>query len=134
MPLTEQETKIRYSLWACSVKQFVNQHIYKRCMFVNDAAEVAYGSNVQKAVCRNMGIPIENEENFWDLVGCNSVEESIRRKRNTFTNALKSRFMKYCENPDKNSDGVAILPPDPMKMLPAAIWKGKYFCWRVVYM
>jgi hypothetical protein len=99
-------------------------------MFVNNAAEVAYGSNVQLAVCRNMGIPIENEEKFWwDLVGCNSVEESIRRKRNTLTNALKTRFVKYSRNPDKDSDGEAIVPPDPMKMLPSAIWKGRYFCW-----
>jgi hypothetical protein len=78
--------------------------VYQKCIFVNDVDDIAYGSKVQKAVCSNMLIPAESAEDFWNMVGGKAVEETIRRKRNTITNAMKLRFQKYCKDPSKTSN------------------------------
>lgn len=94
-------------------------------IFVSNPAKVEYGSIIQRKVCENLQITGGMVEDFWETAGSRAVEEAIRRKRNTLTNALKSIFQKYCQRPWKEQDGTVLPPPDPMKIIPKDMWDGE---------
>jgi hypothetical protein len=52
------------------------------------------------------------------------MEEAIRRKRNTLTNAMKQRFQHYCNKPNRNEKDEPLRPPNPTKMIPLGVLRG----------
>lgn len=117
---------MRYENWSTAVRRLTTNRICSVVIFINDATEVEYGSVLQKKVCDSLKITETMAEDFWNAAGSHAVEEAIRRKRNTLTNALKNEFRKYCNSPWKDERGVLIPPPNPLKMIPNGMWKGKY--------
>jgi hypothetical protein len=84
-----------------------------------------YGSTVQKQACKNVGIPQEHEEDFWDEVGRRTVESCIRRKRATVYNAMKKKFVDYCKKPEVKADGRFVPPPNPVVFVPERMLTGE---------
>ena len=120
-----QELKSKYSLWACTIRQFANKFVWQCVLFVTDSGQIEYGSPIQARACQSVGIPHEYVEDFWNSEGREAVEEAIRRKRNTLTNSLKQRFVQYCKKPDRDGNEVPVYPPNPMKMIPLGVLRGK---------
>ena len=79
---------------------------------------------MQTRACRSVGIPDDYVEDFWDSEGRDAMEEAIRRKRNTLTNAMKQRFQHYCNKPDRNEKEEPLRPPNPRKMIPLGVLRG----------
>ena len=90
-----------------------------------NSGQIEYGSPIQERVCQSVGIPNQCLEDFWNSKGHEAVEEAIRRKRNTLTNSLKQRFVQYCKKPDRDGNEVPVYPPNPMKMIPLGVLRGK---------
>jgi hypothetical protein len=120
-----QELKLRYESWSTAVRRLTTNRICSVIIFINDMTEIEYGSVLQKKVCESLKIADTMAEDFWNAAGSRAVEEAIRRKRNTLTNALKNAFRKYCNSPWKDERGELIPPPNPLKMIPSGMWKGK---------
>ena len=123
--ITCQELKAKYILWSCTIRQFANKYVWQCVLFVTDSEQLEYGSPVQARACQSVGIPDEYVQDFWDSDGRDAMEEAIRRKRNTLTNAMKQRFQQYCIKPDRNEKEEPMRPPNPRKMIPLGVLRGK---------
>jgi hypothetical protein len=117
--------KLKYDNWSVAVRRLTTNRVCSVVIFINDQTEIEYGSVLQKKICESLKIAETVVEDFWNSAGSHAVEEAIRRKRNTLTNALKNAFRKYCNSPWKDERGVLIPPPNPLKIIPNGMWKGK---------
>jgi hypothetical protein len=121
-----QDVTTAYRTWTEAVKRVANQSVYKVISFVTNSSDTEYGSKLQRMVCKDIGIPESVAEEFWIMEGNYALDEAIRRKRNTLTTALCNRFAAYCKKGEHlDENGEKIPPPDPRKIIPEGMWKGK---------
>ena len=59
--------------------------------FLEDESTYAYGSRVQQAACKKLGILPSWQEEFW-ISNMRVVEKQIKQKRQGITNAMKAIF------------------------------------------
>jgi hypothetical protein len=89
----ETETKdFRYERWSHAVHEYVSVDLFKYVQFINREEDVMFGSSIQKIVCKACRIPRNDQLKFWNNVGCDKVQEVMRRKRQTVTSSFRSQF------------------------------------------
>ena len=89
----ETDTKgQRYERWSHAVHDYVSVDLFRYVQFINREEEVMFGSDIQKVVCKACRIPRNDQLEFWNNVGCDKVQEVMKRKRQTVASSFRSQF------------------------------------------
>ncbi len=89
----ENENKeSRYVRWSHAVKDYVLVDLFRYVQFINREEDVMFGSGIQKIVCKACCIPGNDQLEFWTSVGCDKVQEVMKRKRQTVATSFRSQF------------------------------------------
>jgi hypothetical protein len=89
----DTETKaLRYKMWSHAVHDYVSVDLFRYVQFINREEEVMFGGDIQKVVCKACHIPENDQLEFWNNIGCDKVQEVMRRKRQTVASSFRSQF------------------------------------------
>ena len=89
----ETDTKdLRYKRWSHAVHDYVSVDLFRYVQFINREEEVMFRSDIQKVVCKACRIPRNDQLEFWNKVGCDKVQEVMKRKRQTVASSFRSTF------------------------------------------
>lgn len=89
---TEEERKLKYERWNTVVHRYAGLELFRYVQFINRDTEIAYGSQIQKVVCKQCAIPRKEEEEYWASSGREEVMMVIGRKRQAVTASMKAKF------------------------------------------
>ena len=81
-----------FQRWTGSVRQYVSGSLFKYVQFINRDGDIEWGSPIQKVVCRQCNIPIEEQQEYWNESGSEVVLEVLKRKRQAVAMSMKTRF------------------------------------------
>jgi hypothetical protein len=88
----------RHARWGQAVHDYVAAKLFRYVQFINREEVVMYGSGIQKIVCKECCIPVNEQLDFWTNVGRDMVENVLRRKRQTLATSFRSQFeSKWCD-------------------------------------
>jgi hypothetical protein len=89
----ENENKeSRYVRWSHAVQDYVSVDLFRYVQFINREEDVMFGSGIQKIVCKACCIPGNDQLEFWTNVGSDTVQEVMKRKRQTVATNFRSQF------------------------------------------
>ena len=91
-----EETVTRYKRWGGTVHDYVAVDLFRYVQFINREEDVMFGSSIQKVVCKACRIPEAERLDFWTSVGCDKVQEVLRRKRQSVTTSFRNQFESKC--------------------------------------
>jgi hypothetical protein len=74
------------------VHDYVSFDLFRYVQFINREDEIVIGSDIQKVVCKACGIPENDQLEYWNDIGCDKVQEVLRRKRQTVASSFRSQF------------------------------------------
>ena len=81
-----------YNMWKVAVGDFCGRVLFQYVQFIASLEEIEYGSKVQQVVCNSLKIQDSYHKSFWDRVGMRECKEALRRKRQTITLSMKTKF------------------------------------------
>jgi hypothetical protein len=81
-----------YDRWSHAVKNYVGNELFRYVQLINRDSDIEYGSSIQKVVCKQCSIPTQNQQEYWNIRGCDEVVQVLRRKRQSVTTCFKLRF------------------------------------------
>jgi hypothetical protein len=89
---TEEERKLKYERWNTVVHRYAGLELFRYVQFINRDTEIAYGSQIQKVVCKQCAIPRKEEEKYWASSEREELVMVIGRRRQAVTASMKARF------------------------------------------
>ncbi len=89
---TEEERKLKYERWNTVVHRHAGLELFRCVQFINRDTEIAFGSQIQKVVCKQCAIPRKEEEECWASSGREEVLMATGRRRQAVTASMKARF------------------------------------------
>ena len=78
--------------WELCTMECINKEVYKYVQFINKDEDVEFGSKLQVIICNRIHVPSEYQQGFWRNWGAYAAVKSLKRKRQTLSNALCKRF------------------------------------------
>jgi hypothetical protein len=87
-----EETDKAHERWCVSVQRYVAEDLFKYVQFINSQEEIGVGSTIMKAVCKQINVPEDEREQFWTCKGEEEVVKTIKRKRQSVTNSIRTQF------------------------------------------
>jgi hypothetical protein len=89
----ETQYQVSAKMWEASVKMNCWRNNFKLIQFiVDDDVEKMFGSDWQKLVCKQINIPEQNAERFWQERGKKVARMAINRRRQNTGISMKKRF------------------------------------------
>jgi hypothetical protein len=87
-----EQKRLTHRKWTMAVRNYVSTDLFKYVQFINRDSDIAYGSGIQKIVCKACNIPETEDLEYWSNHGSDEVMEVLRRKRQTVATSFKARF------------------------------------------
>lgn len=79
--------------WSEMAVETTYNFLFRFVQFLHNEEDKKYGSTVQKQICKRNNIPEKYRFQFWETFGKDSVHTAIKRKRQTVSNAFKTKFL-----------------------------------------
>jgi len=91
------------ALWGSGIIKNCARHNFNVIQFLNSPDVEEVGSDWQKLVCSQLGVPEDVAERFWKEKGRAAARRAISRRRGNTSNAMKKKFkgkvvMSWCHS------------------------------------
>lgn len=88
----EAQYQVSAKMWEASVKINCGKNNFKLIQFIVDDDVEMFGSDWQRLVCKQINIPEQYAERFWQERGKRVARMAINRRRHNTAIAMKKRF------------------------------------------
>jgi len=88
----EAQYQVSAKMWEASVKMNCGKNNFKLIQFIVDDDVEMFGSDWQRLVCKQINIPEQYAERFWQERGKRVARMAINRRRQNTAIAMKKKF------------------------------------------
>jgi hypothetical protein len=79
--------------WNNSIKSNAGKQFFNNIQFITKKEQEAFGSRWQQVVCYEIGVPEEQQKEFWlDMKGKATARATLNRRRMNATMGMKKKF------------------------------------------